>query len=113
VTLKGGAVGTQEPISNISSLRSGSEAFPLSGAVGGGPLHGTPRSGIVWTVAQAVGLPFQAVGLPFQADVRPSSSSSSSVRPSVVRPSVRRRRPFVVVVVVRPAVSEIAAKYYS
>ena len=62
----------------------------------GDTLHGSPRSGIVWTVAQAD-------GLPFQADVRPSSSSS--VRPS----SSVRRRPFVVVV--RPSVSEISAKY--
>ena len=77
---KGGAVGTQGPISNISSLRSGSEAYPLSGAVGGDPCTG-PRAQV--------------------SSGRSPKPLASRSKPTSVRrrrPSVRRRRPSVVVV---------------
>ena len=75
---KGGAVGTQGPISNISSLRSGSEAYPLSGAVGGDPCTG-PRAQV--------------------SSGRSPKPLASRSKPTSVRrrrrPSVRRRRPSV------------------
>ena len=78
VTLKGRAVGTQGPISNISSLRSGSEAYPLSGAVGGDPCTG-PRAQV--------------------SSGRSPKPLASRSKPTSVRrrrrPSVRRRCPSV------------------
>ena len=82
---KGGAVGTQGPISNISSLRSGSEAYPLSGAVGGDPYTG-PRAQVSSGRSPK---PLASRSKPLASRSKPTSVRRRR------RPSVRRRRPSV------------------
>ena len=86
VTLRGGAVGTQGPITNVSSLRSGSEAYPLSGAVGGRPLHG-PRAQV-----SSGRSPKPMASRSKPTSVRRRRRPSVRRRRPSVRPSVRRRR---------------------
>ena len=79
------AVGTLGPITNVSSLRSGIEAYPLSGAVGGG------------TPTRDPALRYRLDGRPSRWPPVPSRwppvpSRLPSVVVVVVRPSVRRRR---------------------
>jgi hypothetical protein len=53
VPLRGGGVGILGPITNVTSLRSDIVDVSPKRGRWGRPRHGTPRSGIVWTVAQA------------------------------------------------------------